>query len=189
MVNLCCANKKRAAAERKTMNKEQLELANDWWIKLRPLVRKFARETFLDGLDKDDIVQECYIQLVTAIEKYDEQMGVPFESFFKIQLYGWRSNQNKKKKISYIGEYESEGILIVDERINVEEEVINKAVLKRAAEAVNKLSQSERELIEAYYMQNKSMIDIAKEKELNYRTAISRKGEAIRKIRKMMQIK
>ena len=187
MVTLDCANKKEAAAERHTMKEEQLQLANEWWLKLRPLIKKFVRETFLDGFEKDDLLQECYIKLIQAMEKYDPHMGVPFESFYKIQLYGWRSNQNKKKRVNFIGEYESEGILIIDEQANVEEMVINKERLERVMQAMNKLSQMEKKMIMAYYIQNKSMVDIAKEEKINYRTALSRKGEAIRKIKMIMK--
>ena len=55
--------------ERLAMNKEIMDLSYEWWTKLTPLWKKFSKA-----------------------------LGVPFESYYKIQLYGWRANQNRKKR-------------------------------------------------------------------------------------------
>lgn len=51
------------------MNKEQGVIAY-WWDKLYPLRCKFVRETILNGMDKDDLEQECYLQLLSALESF-----------------------------------------------------------------------------------------------------------------------
>ncbi len=153
---------------------------------MRPLVKKFVRETVLSGLDKDDLEQECYLQLQSALEKFDEGLGVPFESYYKIRLYGWRSNQNKRKReVLFEGE---EGFIAIDERINVEKEVELKLLFERAVKQMEKLRQIERDIIIGFYLENRRLKEIASSLGLDYKTVEFKKGAALKKLKKYMKV-
>ncbi len=167
------------------MTEEQSRLSYVWWEKMNPLVRKFVRETVLYGFDEDDLKQECYMQLQKALERYDERLGVPFESYYKITLYGWRSNQNKKSKRRLL---EGNEILLeaVDERVDVEKEVEKELLWEVALGELKKLSEVEQYIIKAYYLEGKKLIDIAKALGVNYKTIEFRKGAALKKLRERL---
>lgn len=166
------------------MTKEQGNLSYEWWIKLQPLVNKFKRETKLRGLDRDDIEQECYILLQQAWEKYDARLGVPFESYYKIYIYGWRSNQNQKKR-ELLGKEEM--FITIDERINIEQEIEKKLLLEKALGELQKLTDTEKEIIISYYIHHQKLKDIAIRLGLNYKTAEFKKGAALKKIRNRLK--
>ena len=168
------------------MTEEQRELSYVWWEKMTPLIRKFVRETVLYGFDKDDLKQECYMQLQKALERYDERFGVPFESFYKITLYGWRSNENRKSRRRLLEEKRLMGDTI-DERISIEKEVENKLLWEIALGELEKLSEVEQYVIKAYYLEGKKLIDIAISLGVNYKTIESRKGVALRKLSKHLR--
>ena len=164
------------------MTQEQSYLSYVWCEKMKPLIRKFVRETVLYGYDKDDLMQECYLQLQKALERYDEDMGVPFESYYKISLYGWRSNESKKSLRRLAEEKGNIGDMI-DDRISIEKDVEVKLLFERAIEKLEELNQLERYVLKSYYLENKKLTDIAAHLEMNYKTVEWRKGEALRKLR------
>lgn len=169
------------------MIKEQSQLTHDWWLKLRPLWKKFARETRLSGYDQEDIEQECYLQLINALEKFDEGLHVPFESYYKIQLYGWRANQNRKKREVLAPTDEELTAAQKDERVDIEKEVEQHLLYQEILKYLAALQEIERDLIIAYYIQNKKLSQIAKELGIKYKTAEFKKGEAVKKLRKYMK--
>lgn len=185
MILLCCANTKEAAAGKVLMTKEQSDLSYEWWLKLAPTRNKFVRDTVFYSMDKNDIEQECYFQLLKALELYDESLGVPFESYYKVRLYGWRANQNRKRYISpsFI---EDEALGLIDERMNLEEQIEEQVLFEKVIEELSTLKEIERKIIVAYYLENKKLTEIAKALGLKYKTAESKKGEVLKKLKKRL---
>ena len=167
------------------MTTEQKELASIWWEKMKPLVNKFVRETILAGFDKDDIRQECYMIMSKAVVNYKKESNVPFESYYKIILYGWRSNQNKKHKLIFFGEQEglNEG---KDIGVNVEREIEKKIIYSKVIDEINKLNDIDREIVIKYYMENKSIKEIADKLGVTYKSVEYKKGVIIKKLRKSL---
>lgn len=164
------------------MTKEQSRLSYEWWEKMTPLIRKFVRQTVLYGFDEDDLKQECYLQLQKALERYDEHLGIPFESYYKIMLYGWRSNEVKKHRFQPLKEKESL-IESVDERIDIEKEVEQKLLLEKALDELEKLSEVEQYIIKEYYFEHRSLVDIGLSLGMKYKSVEFRKGVALKKLR------
>ena len=75
-----------------------------WWEKLINLRNKFCRETYLIGYEREDLEQECYFIFLEACAQYDEEMEVSFPSYYKVKLYGWRANMNRKIKRNGLAE-------------------------------------------------------------------------------------
>ena len=170
------------------MNKEQSILITYWWDRLYPLRRKFVRETFLEGLEKEDIEQECFMQLQKAIERYRPEIGVPFESYYKISLNGWRANQNRVKARMELAFGEDEMFFLADDRINIERDVEQSLLTQEVLNRVEELEEKERSVIKAYYLQNKKLTEIASELSISLKTVESRKQKALQRLRRKLRV-
>ncbi|MDF2614088.1 MAG: sigma-70 family polymerase sigma factor [Clostridia bacterium] len=170
------------------MNKEMQDLSYEWWVKLTPLWKKFARETYLCGYDKEDLVQECYLQLINALEKFDEALGVPFESYYKIQLYGWRANQNRKKRecLSLSEEDYQQLSEKPDGELSVEEQVENQLLFEAVQRELTEMKSIDESIITKYYIESKPLKEIAKELNIKYKSAEFRKGKMIKQLREKL---
>lgn len=164
------------------MQEERCTLLTFWWDKLSPLRKKFVSETHINGFEKADIEQECFILLHKALEQYDPHLGVPFESYYKIVLNGWRSNESKKKVTTEIA-YEEESLgLIKDERMDVERDVERRLQKEEMERFIQELDEKEQEVVRAYYFEHKTMKEIAEAYHLSYRTVEGRKKRALHKL-------
>lgn len=168
------------------MKEEQCILLTYWWDKLYPLRRKFVGETLLNGFGKDDIEQECFLQLHKAIERYDPHLGVSFESYYKVVLHGWRANQNRNKINREIA-FEPEAFCLVkDERTDIERDVERKVLIEEVMHLIKQLDEKEEGIIRAYYLQNKKIKEIAEEYGIAYKTVEARKKKALDRLSVMM---
>lgn len=152
---------------------------------MMPLIRKFVRETVLYGFDKDDLMQECYMQLQKALERYNEALGVPFESYYRVSLYGWRSNENKKS-MRRLSKEQDPIMEIVDERMSVANEVEMKLLWEMAQGEIEMLSEVEQLILRQYYLEHMPLVEIAKSLGISYKTLESKKGAILKKLRKRM---
>ena len=165
---------------------EQGTLIAYWWDRLYPLRRKFVRETHLGGLEQEDLEQECFIQLLKALEKYRPEMGVPFESYYKVVLHGWRANQNRVKARMELAFGEDGLFFVKDERINIEQDVERKMLSEEVYKKLGELEQEEQIIITAYYLQNKKLADIADMLQQPYKTVERKKRIALKKLRMIL---
>lgn len=171
------------------MEQELRDLSREWWEKLRPLRRKFSRETILGGYDQNDLEQECYLLLLEALKKFDKSLGIPFERYYKTYLHGWRANQNRKCQRRQVVLADDEDLLdIEDERTNIMREVESDILFHQILECMTELKELEQQLIISYYLQNKKLSQVAIELGLTYRAAEYRKEEVLKKIRKKLSI-
>lgn len=157
-----------------------------WWEKLYPLRRKFVRETIINGMEKEDLEQECYIQLEQALKRYNPGLGVPFESYFKVRLYGWRANQNRVKARMELAFGEESLFFLIDERVQIEEETVMKDLMQEVYKNLKQLDEKDRFIITAYYFQYKKIGDIAEQLGMTIKGVESRKKKALGKIRERM---
>lgn len=165
------------------MEKEQSILIAYWWDKLYPLRRKFVRETILQGLEKDDLEQECFIQLQKALERYRPDTGVPFESYYKVVLTGWRANQNRVKARMELAFGEDEMFFLQDDRVDIEKDVERKMLLEEVFDGIEQLEEKESAIIKAYYLQNMKIAEIASHFQMPLKTVEGKKRRALKKLR------
>lgn len=166
--------------------REQSDEITYWWDRLYPLRRKFVRETILGGLDQDDLEQECFIQLLKALEKYRPEMGVPFECYYKVVLHGWRANQNRVRARMELAFGEDEMFFVSDERVRIEEDVETKMLLEEVRHQIDELEDEERMIIESYYLQSKKLVDIASMLGKSYKMIEYKKHIILKKLREML---
>ena len=168
------------------MREEQCIVLTYWWDKLYPLRRKFVSETLLNGLEKEDIEQECFLQLHKAVERYNPHLGVPFESYYKVVLHGWRANQNRNKRNREIPVEEEVFFFIKDERTDIERDVETKLLREEIMYLIEQLEEKEQGIIRAFYFQNKKIKEIAEEYGIAYKTVEAKKKKALKKLSVMM---
>ncbi len=166
------------------MTEEERELSYRWWQKLGPLQKKFVRETLLWGYEKEDLEQECYLLLVKCLTRFKEDLGVPFESYYKIQLYGWRANENRKKK-EYVGLNEEVNKAILekpDEEVDIEGSVTTKLWIVALLQELEPLDQVERAIVKGHYLEGKNLKDLARLLKVSYSTIKNKKGKIAKKL-------
>lgn len=165
------------------MDREQRSLIDCWWEKLQPLVRRFAKETIISGFEEEDIRQECFLQLHKALQRYDEESGISFAYYYKVVLCGWRANENKKNRGCEISYDEEILVFLIDnERTDVEYDIERKMLLEEVEKLIQSLDHRERQIILAYYFENKKLKDIAVELGLSYKKTQRIKEKAIHKL-------
>lgn len=165
------------------MKDEGNVLLGIWWERLLPLTRKFVRETMLKGLDKDDLHQECYLQLKKVIERYDPSLGVPLPSYYKRIIYGWRANQNKKAWNSRVILQDELLAFMEDSRADVEEEVQTKLLMEKVYAALNQMDEKVKAIIILYYIEEKSLKEIGESLALSYKAVENRKSKGLKVLR------
>ena len=168
------------------MKKEQ-GVITYWWEKLYPLRRKFVRETIISGMEKEDLEQECFIQLQQALERYKPELGVPFESYYKVRLYGWRANQNRVRARTELAFGEESLFFLVDERVHIEEDVEIKVLMEEVYRYLEELEEKEKFIIKAYYLQHKKLVEIASILNMPIKTVEGKKKRALDRIRKLIE--
>ncbi len=172
------------------MNSQLIQSSYEWWIKLTPLWKKFVRETYLCGYEKEDLEQECYLQLVKCLEKFDEEMGVPFESYYKIQLYGWRANQNRKKRelLSLSEEAYQQIAEKPDEQIDIEKQIENKLLFEKIVSTLACMKDMDRVIVTEYYIKDRPLKEIAEKMDIKYKAAEFRKGKVLKELKKIQTL-
>ena len=169
------------------MNKEQKILILQWWEKLQPLVKKFSRENILLGWDREDIMQECFLQLQKALEKYDKDTGISFAYYYKVVLCGWRANENRKNRGKETAYDEVQLSFLKDERVDIENDYERKVINEEVKKYLVQLEEIEKQIIIAYYFENKRLTEIAEMLHISYKTVEYKKKNALMKLRKKLQ--
>lgn len=136
----------------------------------------------------EDLVQEGYIVILKSLKEY-EPNNAHFLYFIKIKLYYFYKNyyrnyikrrhisiENIKYKIQQRNFNSPLDILILKEE---------RSTLKKC---MKELSPKEQEILFLYYFREFSMGEISKKLNISYRASINIKGNAIKKLRKMMEI-
>ncbi|WP_069999260.1 sigma-70 family RNA polymerase sigma factor [Cellulosilyticum sp. I15G10I2] len=180
--------KKELQQERLDMDERVLKSSYEWWIKLTPLWKKFVRQTSLSGYEKEDLEQECYLLLVKCLDKFDKDLGVPFESYYKIQLYGWRANQNRKKReiLSLDEEAYYQVTQKPDEQIDLAKQVEDKLLVEEILRALACMDAIDQLIVTRYYLHDVPLKQIAGEVALKYKSAEFRKGKALKVLRNLL---
>lgn len=157
----------------------------------QPLVFKQALPfKELDGIM--DIVQEGTVGLIEAVESYDYQRGVAFSLFAIHRIRGRILNYLQKEENAEIAciDDESTGCsqknLIVDTAASVDEQAETRELSMRLYNALARLPQKERLVLEQFYLANGEVKDIAEELNLSASHIYRLQKTGIRRIRGML---
>ncbi|RVU54659.1 sigma-70 family RNA polymerase sigma factor [Anaerosphaera multitolerans] len=163
-------------------DKSNIELRNEIVLnnlKLVPYAIKLNGSFKLEYHDYDELLQEGYLKLIEAVEKFDVEKGFTFSSYAVSYLKSvTRNRQDYNKDVSLdtpVKGFEDESLTmedtIEDETVNIETDSIDRQFSMEIRKALSlNLEVEELRIIKAYYgieMGRKDVKDIAKHYDLS----------------------
>lgn len=171
-------------------------------MKYLPMIKKRSQKYFLQGAEKDDLLQEALIGYIEAVRDFDEEKNDSFLYFLSLCITRQMKEAVKKfsrKKHSPLNTYISLDTpslniddeddrklyetLIIEEK-TPEEELIHKEMIEHLEENSNFLSKFENKVFNLY-MQNLSYEEIAKKLNKDYKSI----DNALQRIKKKLNEK
>ena len=187
---------------------------DDFICKYMGIVRIVAKRIFLNnynyGFEYEDLVNEGVKGIYNAIRLFDFDKNISFQTFLEFKVRGAildfirsynylaRTHYVKLKKddkdirIIFLGEYSIDELFkkeiiydnfedIVNKHINIEK--IN-IILKKVINYY--LTERQRKVIIKYYFENKTLLQISNELQINETTASFHRKKAINKLKKLL---
>lgn len=155
--------------------------------KYEPLIKKTIRIYIKDKNYYDDAYQEACVAIIQVMSRFKREKG-DFNAYIKCAvIYSIRGFANKlKENISLDEELEDGGTMydLIADDVDIEEEYIENEDIKMLYRALDKLNEKQREIIEEYYFNGKSLVEIAREKRCHYNSIVRLKERALEKLRK-----
>ena len=171
--------------EAKRGNKIAME---DLIKKLNPLIYS-AIGRYKGGRDAEDLYQDACILILEAIRDFDEERGVPFLAFAKSRVYYGIHNLNRKNSYELSLDqprWEEDGQSILDQledtEAGVEDSVAKSELFETLRNAINSLTQKQRQVITSYYFEGKKLKDIATDRGVHYKAVLRLKDRAIKEL-------
>lgn len=157
--------------------------------KLHPLIISSIRRYYNRKEEYDDLIQEGYETILSAIDYYDPARGVHFLGYVKARLKYLYLEKHKQKQVLSLNEPVKGGEfidLLEGDGWDPIDLIIYKEEIQALQEGINSLPQRQREVIILYYIKGLSMEQIAKKLGISYRTVANTKTIAINKLKKIM---
>lgn len=161
--------------------------------KLYPLIYS-AIGRYKGGRDKEDLFQDACILIIEAVRDYDETRGAPFLAFVKSRVYYGFLNLRKEdtSHLSLNQPFMENGgqspiDLIEDGSQWAEELLIRDEVYKALGKALMALTEKQRQVVYAHFFQGKKLKDLAKSRDVHYKTVQRLKGRAIRELKNALK--
>ena len=154
--------------------------------RLKPLIYKNIYKYWTPGdTIIEDMVQEGNIEILKSLTSFDKNRSVHYLYYIKTKLLYFYKNQYRKTK-----KQRSETSLtknIYESNFKLLDEEILKEEKYELLENIKKLSKTEQEILLLYYFKEQSMILISKQLNIKYRTALLKKSNALKKLRKLIE--
>jgi RNA polymerase sporulation-specific sigma factor len=139
----------------------------------------------------DDMLSEGNIEILKAVCDYDPSLNTPFLGLVKSRLRFLYLNMAKKKprEIGLDAPLsDSDGLTVMDilkdDGPLVEEQVLSDLDNQRLIWALSSLTPRQRQIVELYFIQGLSMVDISKALSLHYQTVVKIKDTALTNLKK-----
>jgi|GEM_PF-2587538 len=157
-------------------------------LEYKPLIIYEAKKIF--GKVNDDLIQEGYLVFLEAKKKFDKTRGVPFNAYLAQQLRFHYLEETRKSKpaLSLQGRAGEEGTLedVLPAKEDTEEEVMEMQMEEKIKQALNQLSDQQRNIIIEIFFNNKKLPQVADDMEITYETAKTHKKRAMKKLRSLI---
>ena len=137
--------------------------------------------------------QDACVILLEAVRDFDEERKVPFLAFAKSRIYYGIYNLTRKTtyEVSIDEPLWEEGQALLDQLEDtgqvVEERVARLEVIKNLKQAMEGLTQKQREVIYDHYFCGKKLKDIAIDRGVHYKTVLGLKNRAIKELYKHLK--
>lgn len=170
-------------------NKEAME---EIIIKLQPLIISSIKKYYNNGKEYDELIQDGNLMILESLKDYNPNIGVHFLGYIKLNLKYLYLNKHKRKIHLSLnepigdGELEIMDLLISDEK-NALDILLEDEMNLKLKEALEKLTERQREIVILYYVNNMSIDDIKNKLGISYRTVVNIKTKALGNLRKWIK--
>ncbi len=157
--------------------------------RVQGLIFNSIQRYYNDRNEYEDLIQEGNLVVLQAIVDFDESRGVYFLGYLKTMLkYTYLNKHKNKRHLSlnvavgddaesqWIDMLESDDDSILDQLLIIEE-------ASELKDALEKLTDRQREVVIAYYLERLSINDISKRLGITYRTVVNTKTRALEKLK------
>ncbi|WDC84182.1 sigma-70 family RNA polymerase sigma factor [Caloramator sp. mosi_1] len=155
-----------------------------------PLIKRAIKMYVHDKNYFEDAYQEAVLAIIKVLKGYDEKKG-DFNAYIKCAvIYSVKAFSKKiRENISLDEELEDGGSLydLIPDDTCLEEEYVKDEDIKKLYRALECLNKKQREIIEEYYFNGKSMVEIAKDKRCHYNSVVRLKERALKRLKDNMQ--
>jgi len=151
----------------------------------KPFIISFSKRIFIDGYDRYDIQNECYLTLFKCLQKYDPDrhrfVGFAINCmknsvFALIKRTKKRSPSEGIDALTFTGEIES------IEESNIDDEISLKFYKNTIIDVAYSLDTLEKELLIFLFLKHNTIVEYARYKKIAYSTAVNRKSRLCKKI-------
>lgn len=181
---------KELVQEAKKSNKRAME---DLLNKLEPLIYSAIRR-YSRGAHIEDLYQDACVILLEAVRDFDEQRKVPFLAFAKSRIYYGIHNLTRKNihEVSLdepLWEEDGQALLdlLEDTEEAIEDRISRRELLESLKQAIEGLTQKQREVIVDHYFKGKKLKEIAISRGVHYKTVLGIKNRAINELYKHLK--
>lgn len=159
-----------------------------------PFVIKTARTTYIRGQEVEDLIQIGQVVIIKAVDMFDVNKSNGFISYvtntIKRSFYTLIRDNIKKTSYCSLNSLNEEGRELIDtlsSEEDLEESYIHKEGKRMVKEAMDKLSEDEKEIISWFYFKNKTLKDYASFKGKSYRRVADIKKEALISLKRYLE--
>jgi RNA polymerase sporulation-specific sigma factor len=160
--------------------------------RFEPLIKKCFKMYVRDFNFFDDAMQEGYLTVIKCIALYDTESKTEFPGYVKTAVIN--NLRNFSKKIKYdlsidaeVNEYSCAFTDILQSDVNIEAESIINAEILAMEKALKKLTEKQREIIEAFYFKNLTLQEISKRRRCHYMAVARLKSRALIALQNSLQ--
>lgn len=160
--------------------------------RLQGLIFNSIQRYYNDRNEYEDLIQEGNLVVLEAIKEFDESRGVYFLGYVKTMLkYTYLNKHNIKRHLSLnvvVGdnaETELMDMLASDERSSLDK-LLKIEEVSELKDALEKLTDRQKEVIIAFYIERLSINDISKRLGITYRTIVNTKTRALERLQEWM---
>ena len=163
------------------------------FMQFKPYICKCIKSIYISGYDFDDLLQLGYMSIMHAVDVYDLKKN-HFNSYVLLSIKNNFNYQIRlKAKNNYVYSLNSpidDGIELLDticSEENIEEGYAKKETLKQLKLALTHLDSKERDIIEAVFFNNLSILKYSKDKHLAYSNAYRLYKQALSKLKLQLE--
>lgn len=160
------------------------------WNIYKPLCESWASKTYLQGWDREDLIQQSYLVLLETVSKYRLEEGMPFGGYYKVRLVIWRSRQLRKKQDA------SSNVESIERAMNqagslkddIENQIEDQLLATVIANQLQYLTQGEAEVLQAYLIEGQELSRLCQRFGLTLEGLKTRRKRALKKLKARAQL-
>lgn len=160
----------------------------------QPLVYKLVARLALSNELVMDLIQEGIIGLIEAVENFDYERKVRFSTYATYRIRGRVLNYLKRDLrldlVSLDHTFDEDGLSLLDrleeEGLSIEGQVEERYLQKAVQGAMERLSEQERAIVKAVFVEEEAAKDVAKKMQISEGHLYRVQKKAIRRIRGML---